>query len=143
MAASRQNSAAELFFTPDVKAQIHAAIDSMLDVHDAKIRKAVETAEDKKLPVGFKLLIDCSESSPALSVDMRFTPETVTDSRSIQVTDSNQHEFRILTPAMMEEDAVKAKAAKAKAEAEAGASGTPDGETPEGEDKPRGKKRSK
>ena len=135
MAAHRQNSAGKLFFTADFKAQIHAAIDSMLEVHDDKISRAVTAAEDHKLKVNMVLNLDCSESSPKASVDLRFTPETVTDSRTILVTNEDQGEFTLMTPAQMEAKAKADRLAKTKAAAEARASGEDPGE-PEPHEEP-------
>jgi len=118
MAKVQQSSADRLMFTDDFKAQLHAALDQMLDVHDKEIRAAIDESEEKKLPLNFVVKLDCSESEPSCTVDLRFTPRTVTDSRTIRVTDPNQGEFHVMTPAQMEAEAAAQRAKRAKEKAQ-------------------------
>lgn len=105
-------------FGPDTRAQIIACFNSLLDEHGTRITAAIDDAADHKMPVTFVLDIDCSESAPQVDLKIRFTPETVTDVRSVVCKDPSQHEFTIMTPSQLaaardEEKAAK-KAAKEK-----------------------------
>lgn len=135
-------------FDDETKLRIHKALDSLLDEHDAEALEAINEAELHQLSITLKLDIDRSESAPKIDLGLRFTPKTITDSRSIICTDPNQKEFQIMTPVAVAEMQAKAKAAAKDAEAAANAAEQPeggaggDGEGDNGKKPKKGKRKS-
>jgi len=129
-------------FTEDHKAQINAAVRSLLEAHKPRVEKAINEAEDHTLVLNLKLTVDCSEGQPALDVKLSYTPETVTDRRVIKCSDPNQKEFEILSPAQMEQRAEEERTKAALEQAEKDAAAEDDDEGGDGE-KPAGRGKRK
>lgn len=91
-------------------------IGKLLKKHRDKVESAVNDADDLKLPVTFKVEMDAAQSADQFQIDVRYTPETVTDRRVVRADPANEMTF--VGMSMEELARAEAKASEAAAEAE-------------------------
>lgn len=80
--------------TPDpneaaIKRAIIQAVDELLEQHGPDVKRVRRESEDDTVTVGFKALIDCSESEPTVTVDIRYS-QAVTDRRVAKLDNPDQ-----------------------------------------------------
>jgi hypothetical protein len=86
--AVRDKGKAKPIFT-QIREAITKAVDELFNEHSGEISQVLDEAEDKKINVTFGVVLDCSESEPAVTTAIRFS-QSVTDKRYSRLEDPRQ-----------------------------------------------------
>lgn len=144
MAVQDNSSSAKGIIDANFLAQTHESNKQLFGKHGLEIEEAIDDSEGKKLVVRVAYTIDCSKGEPIITVDMRFTPKTVTDRRTIKRSDPNQLHMQTFSPEQMLADAQREevdKAQRAQEDAEREGSASANGEGGESEPEPAAEER--